>query len=314
MKKLLMLLGLIVITGCSNVDESSVTEPTVSGSGQVFPMTVADATGEEITIESKPESIVSLIPSNTEIVYELGLGDNVVGVTSNDNYPAEVSEVEKVGDMTIDVEKIISLAPDLVLAHESALSMSGEAYEQIKEAGITVFVVDNAENFEETYETIETIGEITGTEDKAEEIVSGMEADVEALQEKAATIPEEDRKSVWIEISTAPDLYVAGQDTMINEMLEIVGAENVVTESGWLMYSEEQAVLTNPDVILTTYGAFVPTAVEDVLARPAWQTVPAVQNKEVYNVDNDTTTRQGPRLVEGAKEIAEYIYPEVYKN
>lgn len=312
MRRIFMLLAIFIITGCSNESTDSTTSESVGT--EAFPVTVTDATGEEITIEETPESIVSLVPSNTEIVYELGLGDKVVGVTTNDNYPIEVLDVEKVGDMTIDVEKIISLNPDLVLAHESALSMSEDAFNQLENAGINVFVVDNAENFEQTYETIETIGEITGTKKEAEEIVSNMQEDFEALQEKASTIPENERKSVWIEVSSAPELYVAGQDTMINEMLEIVGAENVVTESGWLMYSEEQAVLMNPDVILTTYGSFVPTAVDDVLARPAWKTVPAVQNNEVYNVNNDTTTRQGPRLVEGAKEIAEYIYPEVYKD
>lgn len=106
------------------------------------------------------------MPSNTEIIYALGLGDKVVGVTKNDTYPKEVKQVEKVGDMNVNVEKVISLKPDLVLAHESSMSASADAIKQLKDAGIPVLTVNDAQSFAEVYKSIEMIGEAAGVEKK----------------------------------------------------------------------------------------------------------------------------------------------------
>ena len=159
-----------------------------------FPVTIKDATDEEVVIEEKPEKMVSLMPSNTEIAFELGLGDEIVGVTDNDTYPEEALEKEKVGGMEFNVEKIISLQPDLVLAHGGAMGMSAEGFGQLKDAGITVFVVNDAKNFADVYDSIEMIGKATGTVEEAEKLVNDMKTKVEEIQEKAAAIKEEDKK------------------------------------------------------------------------------------------------------------------------
>lgn len=120
-----------------------------------FPMTITDALGKDITLEAPPEKIVSLIPSNTEILFGLGLNDEIVGVTDNDDYPPEANfEKDKVGGMEYDIEKIIALKPDIVFSHESSMSLSEEAIAQLESAGLKVFVVKNAQDFNETYTTI----------------------------------------------------------------------------------------------------------------------------------------------------------------
>src|SRR5699024_9548576 len=113
-----------------------------------------------VVLEREPETIATLLPSNTEIVYALGLGDRVVGVSEFDTYPEEVEDVDVVSGMTLNVESLIEKAPDLVLAHEMQMD-AAEGLNQLREAGIPVFVVKNASNFDETYETIAQIGELT---------------------------------------------------------------------------------------------------------------------------------------------------------
>jgi iron complex transport system substrate-binding protein len=279
-----------------------------------FPVTLKDGLGEEVTIQSEPKRIVSLIPSNTEIAYALGLGEKIVGVNDFDNYPEDVKKKEKIGGMEFNVEKIISLKPDLVLAHASSANNSKDGLKQLKDAGITVLVVNDAKTFDDVYHSIEMIGKATGTTKKANEIIENMKTKLEAIKEKAKNIKEKDKMKVWVEVSPAPEIYTAGKGTFIDDMLKVISAKNVAgDQEGWPMFTEEKAVALNPDVIITTYGYYVKDAAKQVMARPAWKDVPAVKNKRVYDVNSDLVTRPGPRLVEGVEELAKAIYPEVFK-
>ncbi|MET3195493.1 ABC transporter substrate-binding protein [Bacillus sp. OAE603] len=281
-----------------------------------FPLTVKDSTDKEIEIKEEPKKIISLIPSNTEILFSIGKGKNVIGVTDFDNYPKEVKGIDKVGgnnaDMTYNIEKIISLQPDLVLAHESSLGISADGLEQLKQAGITVFVVKNAESINDVYDTIKEIGQITGKLDESKKVVSDMKEKLEKISDKTANIGT--NPLVWLEISGPPEIYTAGNGTFLNEMISIIHAKNVAEkEKGWVMYSEESAIKANPDVILTTYGDYVPDLEKVVLERKNWTSVNAIKNKRVFDINADTTSRPGPRLVEGVEEIAKAVYPEVFK-
>ncbi|WP_110111901.1 helical backbone metal receptor [Bacillus sp. CGMCC 1.16541] len=279
-----------------------------------FPLTLTDARDEEVTLEKEPKQIVSLMPSNTEILFELGLDEEIAGVTNFDNYPEEATKKEKVGDMNFNAEKIISLNPDLVLAHASSMGTSPEAFQQIESAGIPLFVVKDATNFESVYETITDIGTLTGQVEEANELIQTMESEVKAISQKGQTIAKENQKSVWVEVSPAPDIYTTGKGTFMDEMLSIIGAQNIAdSEEGWVKVSEEKAVQLNPDVIITTYGYYTENATEQVMNRPAWKDVTAVKEKAVVDVNSDTVTRSGPRLVEGLQELAKAVYPEVYK-
>lgn len=324
-KLLLFLLALFTVftmAACGGTDEATEEPATTetesaeetteeSAEGDSFPITITDAVDNEVTIEQQPEKIVSLIPSNTEIVYALDKGDAVVGVTEHDNYPEEVASVEKVGDMEINVEKIISLQPDLVLAHGSSAPSSESGLEQLRNAGITVVVVPNADSFETVYHSIHLIGQVTGTTEKADEVIEGMKSNLAEIQEKAADITE--KATVWVEVSGAPEIYTTGKGTFMHEMLEVINATNAAGEQeGWVMMTEEDIVALNPDVVVTTYGSYDPNAKANVLAREAWSEVPAIQNERVYDINSDLVSRPGPRLIEGVEELAKVIYPEVF--
>lgn len=313
----LMLIGLLAACGNNESMEEGKQGNTEPKTEQVakdsFPVTLKDAADKEITIEKKPEKIISLIPSNTEILYALGAGDEVVGVSENDNYPEDVKDKEQVAGLELNIEKIISLKPDLVLAHGSAGDMWESGLKQLEDSGITVLVVHNAESFDEVYDTIDFIAKATGHTEEASDTINDMKAKLDEIEKKAADIKEEDQKSVFVEISPAPEIYAAGKNTFMDEMLKTINAKNSVQEEGWPMINEEAIIKMNPEVIIVNYN-YVDNAVDQVLDREGWQDVAAIKGKQVYTVDENLVSRSGPRIVEGVKELAKAVYPDVFKE
>lgn len=318
MKKLSTLLFLLMLTigvlaACGEQKEqvkdqsngnSSKTEETA------FPVTIKDALDNDITIKEKPEKIVSLIPSNTEIAFALGLGDEIVGVSNFDNYPKEVSTKEKIGDLNVNIEKVISLQPNLVLAHAS--TDLGEGLQQLKDSGITVLVVNDAQTFDQVFDSIAMIGKATGATKEADDLIKDMQTKLAEIKDKAAKISE--KKKVLVEVSGAPDIFTTGKNTFMDDMISIINAENIANDQeGWIKIDEEAMITRNPDVIITTYGFYDDKAVENVLSRVGWENVNAIKNKQVIDVDSDRVTRSGPRIVEGVEELAKAVYPEVFK-
>lgn len=317
MKKMRLLISLLLVFGllaaCNQQNEKQDAQNEGKQTEEAFPVTVTDALGNEITIDQKPKRIVSLIPSNTETLFALGLNDEIVGVSNYDNYPEEALEKEKVGDLELDIEKIISLKPDVVFAHTSSSHNSEEGLNQLRDAGIQVIIVHDAVSFEETYRAIDLMATATGTKEKGDEIIDNMKAKIQEIEEKAKDIQPEDAVNVWVEIEPAPSLYTTGKNTFVDEMLSIIRANNIAgDQEGWIQFTEEEVVKSNPDVIVITYAEYVENAKEQVLSREAWQDVPAVKNNRVYDVHPDLVSRPGPRLVEGIEELAKAIYPEVF--
>jgi len=329
MKKLLKVLFLafvlsLLIACGSDTDDTDEASQNADTNGEVatsedaseeaaYPRTFTDAVGNEITFEEEPERIISLAPSNTEITYALGQGDKVVGLTDNDNFPEEVSEIESVGGMEFNVEMIVGLDPDVVLAHESGVAFAQEAYDQLNDAGVNLFIVEDAQDINATYETIESVGQVLGAEEKAEQIVTEMKEGFAEIEEITAEVADEDRQSVFFETSPAPEIYTAGKNTFLNELLEVAGADNAAGEQdGWVAMDPEAIIELNPDVIITTYGSYVEDAFGEVMSRDGFDVVDAVANERVYDLDSDKLSRSGPRLVEGARELAEAVYPELF--
>ena len=316
---LVMLFSLLVACGQEDTDsentganeEENAVEETEVEAG--YPVSLTDAVGNEITLEKEPERIVSLIPSNTEITFALGQGEKIVGVSDHDNYPEEVQEIEKIGGMELNVEVIIALEPDVILAHELGLSSAQEAFEQLKEAGIDVFVIEDAQDIASTYETIDTIGKVVGAEEEAEQVISEMKEGFAEIEELTSAIPEDKRQSVFFENSPAPEIYTAGQNTFIQELLDMIHAENAASDhEGWLALDPEAIIELNPDVIITSYGAYIEDPEGEVFSREGFDSVEAVANERVYDIHADLITRSGPRLVDGARALAEVVYPELF--
>lgn len=311
---LAILLTFGVLAGCGETKTENNAKEQSTAQEAAFPITIKDALDQEVVIEEKPEKLVSLMPSNTEIVFALGLGEELVGVSDYDNYPKEAMEKENVGGMEFNVEKIISLNPDIVLAHASSAHNSTEGLQQIRDAGIEVVVVNDASSFEDVYKSMEMIGQATGAEKEADKLVSDMKEKLASIKEKATTISDNEKKSVYIEVSEEPNLFTTGKNTFMQEMLDTINAKNIISEEGWIQVDQEAVIAANPDAIITTYGAYSEKSpIDQINSRKGWQEITAVKEKQIVDVDSDMVTRSGPRLVEGVEAVAKAVYPDVFK-
>lgn len=307
-------MGLLAACGAQPKNDKSVSEQqeqqVTKQEEATFPVTITDATGKDIVLEAPPEKIISLIPSNTEILFGLGLNDEIVGVNDYDDYPPEAAKKEKVGSMEFNIEQIIALQPDIVFAHESGMASLGGAMDQLEAAGVKVFVVANASDFKETYTTIEQLGRATGKLPEAQKIIANMKAKVDEIQAKLQDV---EPKKVFVETSDEPEIYTPGKDTFMQEMLDMIHAENIAADTnGWFKIDAEQIITKNPDVIVVTYN-YVPDILTKIPQRAGFDTITAVKNKAIVQVDENLTSRQGPRLADGLEELAKAIYPEAFE-
>lgn len=318
MKKLLtwsapLLVAILLLAGCGATDDTSKTtneEQAATETVQQYPMKMKDSTGETIEFKEQPEKVVSLIPSNTEILYELGAGDTVIGVSDLDNYPEEVTKKERIGAMEFNLEKIISLNPDVVLAHDAIGGSTDAGMQQLRDLGITVFYIPEATNFNETYDTITQVGLIMNKNNEAKKVIQEMQDKVAAVQKKIGTV--ETERSAFIETSDEPEIYTAGKGTFIQEMFDLLSIKNIATKDNWYQISSEAIITDNPDVILVMYD-YVPNIEEKVKKRTGFETVNAVINDRVVQIDSDQISRTGPRLADGLEEIAKAVYPEAFE-
>lgn len=267
-----------------------------------FPAVVTDDAGREVTIAARPERIVSLAPANTEIVAALGALDRLVGVTTFCDYPEQVKDIEKVGDfMQPNLEAIAALDPDLVLV---TTGVQAEVIGQLEALGAAVVAVD-PQTIDDLYNSIRVVGAAIGAGPAAEDLVSSMEIQIEDIGEKVESAP----VTCFLEIAQDP-LFTVGSGTLLNELIELAGGENVVTQEGYVAYSVEQLVAADPAVYLATKGSMSNPA--DITGRPGYENLSAVAEGRVFLLDDNLVSRPGPRVVEGIRQIAEALHPDVF--
>lgn len=287
--------------------------PTPTRAAGAFPMTVTDSLNRKVQLASVPQRIVSLAPSLTEILFAVGAGDKVVGVTQYCNYPPEAEKKEKIGGFsakTISVEKIVALKPDLVLA-------GGPIHQPVIEAlqAVNIPVVSVAgKDVPGVYNDILLIGQLTGQGEKAAQVVDNMKARIAAVQAKLATLPKEKRLTVLWETWDEP-LMTAGPSTFTGQMVELAGGVNIFADlkEEYPQVSLEEVVKRNPAVIMApdTHGQKLTP--EKVAQRPGWERVDAVRNKRIILVQGDIASRAGPRIADAVEFMAKALYPELFK-
>ena len=183
--------------------------------GTVYPITVEDDRGVEVTIASEPQRIITIAPSNTEILFAIGVGDRIVGVDNFSNYPDEALSKERVGDVfNMNYEKVVALNPDLIVSVHSQ-----DVVPELEKLGVPVYVKD-PQNIDQVIDTVRLYGELLSVEEQAEELASSMEAEIAALMEAVAGIPEPERVSVYYEVWwQEPSLMTAGSGTFIDDLI-----------------------------------------------------------------------------------------------
>ncbi|SUL68042.1 Periplasmic binding protein [Staphylococcus aureus] len=196
--------------------------------------------------------IVSLMPSNTEILYELGLGKYIVGVSTVDDYPKDVKKGKKQFDaLNLNKEELLKAKPDLILAHESQKATANKVLSSLEKQGIKVVYVKDAQSIDETYNTFKQIGKLTHHEKQAEQLVEETKDNIDKVID---SIPAHHKKSkVFIEVSSKPEIYTAGKHTFFNDMLEKLEAQNVYSDiNGWNPVTKESIIKKNPDILIST--------------------------------------------------------------
>lgn len=310
---LILLLILLVVSGCA----SSPGETGSRGGGEKqlgdgFPLTVKDSCGRQVELLRKPERIISLAPSNTELLFALGLAERVVGVTEYCNFPPAALDKPKAGSFSEPyLEQIIALQPDLVVASE--LLVSGEKLEQLENLQFPVLVL-HPDGIEEVGQTLEMLGSVTGEKEKAELLVAEMKARLAVVQEKLQQLPTERRVRVYYEVYADP-LITAGRISIVHEIIETAGGKNIFADvqAAYPQVSSEAVIARDPEIILfpNQHGTEGILA-QEIINRPGWGTITALQEEKIFGLEADKFSRPGPRLVEAVEELARIFYPELW--
>jgi iron complex transport system substrate-binding protein len=297
--------------------EASRTTPSPAAMpGSTWPLTLTDDAGREVVLEVEPQRIVSLAPSNTEIVCALGACDRLVGVTDFDDYPPEVADVEDVViAAAVDVERVVAAEPDLVLAAGNELTPSA-VIQQLDDLDLTVLVL-YPESLDEVYAGIELVGRALGRDAAAGDLVAGMR---QRVDEVTAAVEGADRPLTLYEVFHAEGTtYTAGDGSFLASLLDLAGAEPLTGDAQGLLAPEE-LVAADPELVLLGTASYDPgladpdTALETVAARAGWSDLRAVRDGRVVPyLDDIVTTRPGPRIVEGLEALARVIHPDRFE-
>lgn len=319
---LLALLGSASFDSQTAQNNSAVNEsvPAISESQTVlkFPVTVKDSEGIETSIPQEPVRIISLLPSHTEILFAIGAGEQMVGCTTNCDYPAETKELKKVSlsnPGSVNLETLVALKPDLVL-------LGGDYHQRIREqlAKLKIPVLSfESQSMSEIERSIRGMSRSTGHADEGEKLIQKLQQEVISIQEKVKPYQKKGRPLVFYRVWDQP-LMTAGPTSFIGELIDLAGGDNTFddVELAYPQVSEEILIQRNPDVILLPRSKKDHTDAKEIINKlseqPGWKQMNAIKNKRVYLIEEDFISRPGPRVVQGLQKVAQALYPEAFQK
>lgn len=269
--------------------------------------TFQDSLGKSVKLDNTPRRIVSLAPSLTEILYFLGLGERVVGVTRFSYYPPEATQKPKVGSyINLNVEKIISLSPDLVIGTVDGNNPG--VVNLLEQAGIQVFIV-NPRNVREVMDTVIILGRVCGVPEKADTLARQLNRRINRVREKTTTMK---KPLVFLQINLKPIMTV-NRHTFHHDLITLSGGINMTQDLSinYPRVSLEEVIRRKPEVIIISSmerGGRFEKAKQDW---SKWTSIPAVKNRRVHLIDSDLIDRPSPRLIDGLEAMARIIHPGV---
>lgn len=267
-----------------------------------------------MTLPAFPRRIVSLLPADTEILFAVGAGDQVVGVTEFCDWPPEARSRDKVGGIagkSISLERLLVLQPDLVL---TGGDFHREVIEALEKRGIPVFAVD-PRSFRQIGEALETVGRLTGHAAEARRRVAAMRAQQQRVAALAAGVPAAERPRVFWEVWDNP-LMTVGAGVFLSEAIRLAGGIVLFDDlqADYPVVSAEEVVARDPQVILSTRDHAEALTPPRLAARPGWSGVQAVRDGRIHLLDSDIVSRPGPRAVNALGLIARALWPEAFRR
>ncbi len=268
-----------------------------------------DRTGAAIAVPETVETIVTLAPSLTEMVTALGRGEQIVGCdTSSVGLEGLDPDIPAFDLAAPDMEQLAALEPDLLLVTNMSLYDQVSPFQQLIDLGVCVACVPNSDSIQGIEEDIAFVAAVLNEREAGQAVIDRMRQGVERIAAIGRTI--EDKKTVYFEISAAPYMYSCGTGVYLNEMIELIGAENILAgEEGWLGVEAETVVAADPDVILTNVN-YIDDPVGEILSRAGWDGVTAVAEKQVYYIDNMASSLPNQNIVTALEQMAQAVYPE----
>jgi iron complex transport system substrate-binding protein len=270
--------------------------------------TVVDQLGRQVSVPAHPMRIVALAPSITEVVFALGVEDRLVGVTRFSDYPEAAKTLPRVGSyVQLDLEKIVSLGPDLCIAVKDGNPKA--VVRRLEALGVPVYAVD-PRNVDSVIETVLEIGRLLDAETRARELSADLRDRIDTVRSKAAGAAH--RPRVFFQIGITPIVSV-GTDTFIHELIKMAGGVNLAAgPTPYPRFSREQVLAMAPEIFIITSMARGETFTRVKAEWEKWPSMPAVANGRIYLVDSDLFDRASPRLVEGLELLAGIIHPNIF--
>ncbi len=303
--------GVLLLSACSaQTIEAPVLEATVTP--EVESIAVEDDLGSAVELEGYPQAIVSLSPSTTEILFAIGAGDQVVGREDTSMYPEDALEVPSVGALwgELPTEAILAMEPDLIVGAEI---ISTEQVQTLKDLGLTVYWQSNPESFDDLYQKILDIAEITGHVDEANTLIASLKTRVAAVEETVANAEKNPTVFYQLDSTDPANPWTVGSGTFINFIITTAGGINVTADLvSYVQIGTEGLIAKNPDIILMADALYGITA-ESVSQRPGWEVINAVVNGAMYPIDPNMMSVPGPRLVDALEETARLLHPDLFK-
>lgn len=313
---LTMAVSMAGCAGSSAADSSEKTEssaPTASSeaSAPEASKPTTDPSGAEVSIPDSIDSIVCLSPAVNEVLIALGVGDSLVAYDTQsvglEGIPADLPTLDM---MQPDMETLASLKPDVLFVSNMTLYDQTNPFQQLIDMGVCVLCVPFANSIAEIESSLSFIAAAVGKSAEGDALIDGMQAELDRIAAIGESITE--KKTVYFEIGAAPNLYSFGSGVFLNEMIELIGAENILADQeGWLAVEGETVASANPDVILTNVN-YLDDAVGEILSRSGWEGVSAIQNKQVYYIDNMSSSLSNHNIVKALDEMAKAVYPDAY--
>ena len=313
---LTMAVSMAGCAGSSAADSSEKTEssaPTASSeaSAPEASKPTTDPSGAEVSIPDSIDSIVCLSPAVNEVLIALGVGDSLVAYDTQsvglEGIPADLPTLDM---MQPDMETLASLKPDVLFVSNMTLYDQTNPFQQLIDMGVCVLCVPSANSIAEIESSLSFIAAAVGKSAEGDALIGGMQAELDRIAAIGESITE--KKTVYFEIGAAPNLYSFGSGVFLNEMIELIGAENILADQeGWLAVEGETVASANPDVILTNVN-YLDDAVGEILSRSGWEGVSAIQNKQVYYIDNMSSSLSNQNIVKALDEMAKAVYPDAY--
>lgn len=307
MKRLPLLLCIVIITAFL----LSACGPAVNTGAN--PIALTDGLGRSVSLSASAKKIVSMAPSNTEILFAIGAGAQVIGRDEFSDYPAEAASLPSVGGSmgTYSIETIASLKPDLVLAAEIN---TPEQVKALEDVGLTVYYLSNPKDLAGLYANLKTVGQLAGRESEADALVQSLQTRVQAVEDKLAPISSIFTVFYEMDGSDPAKPWTAGQDSYLSQLVKMALGSNVgdSIKGDYVQMSQEALLVQNPAIILLGDAAYGVTP-EQVAARPGWGALQAVKDNRIYAFDDNLVSRPGPRLVDGLEALAKLLRPELFK-